>query len=108
MKKAEYAVSQSSGEDDLIAVVGVSLHERPQDAVAMAADPGFLGIAPAEAALLDPCHWSTLELGWTALEHAGIVPDSLRGTRTAVFLSAAASDDLAERVCAVLGLTGPS
>lgn len=33
-----------------------------------------------------------LELGWTALEDAGIVPGSLAGTDTGVFVGIAADD----------------
>src|SRR5882757_6069529 len=47
-------------------------------------DAEFFGIAPREAEAMDPQQRVLLEVGWEALEHAGIRPDSLNGTRTGV------------------------
>ena len=95
-------------------------------------DAGFFGISPNEAAVMDPQQRLALELSWEALEHARIVPDTLRGTGCGVFVGAIASDYallqdrlganlatphsypgahraiIANRVSYFLGLRGPS
>ncbi|MET9218130.1 beta-ketoacyl synthase N-terminal-like domain-containing protein [Streptomyces sp. NPDC003300] len=48
-------------------------------------DAEFFGIAPREARQIDPQQRMLIEVAWDALEHAGIVPGSLAGTRTSVF-----------------------
>jgi acyl transferase domain-containing protein len=48
-------------------------------------DADFFGIAPREARQIDPQQRMLIEVAWEALEHAGIVPGSLAGTRTSVF-----------------------
>ncbi|NER53004.1 MAG: type I polyketide synthase, partial [Symploca sp. SIO1A3] len=49
-------------------------------------DPTFFGISPRETESLDPQQRLLLEVSWEALENAAILPHSLNGSQTGVFI----------------------
>ncbi|MCP3804305.1 acyltransferase domain-containing protein [Allokutzneria sp. A3M-2-11 16] len=57
-------------------------------------DADFFGVPPREAARMDPQHRMVLEVAWDALAHAGIVPSSLAGSATGVFVGMSGNDYL--------------
>ncbi|MFC3961465.1 SDR family NAD(P)-dependent oxidoreductase [Nocardia jiangsuensis] len=92
-------------------------------------DAAFFGIGPKEATAMDPQQRLMLEGCWEALEHAGIDPTSLRGSRTGVYtglfhhdyhedgtppelagylMTGITGSVASGRVSYVLGLTGPA
>jgi acyl transferase domain-containing protein/NADPH:quinone reductase-like Zn-dependent oxidoreductase/short-subunit dehydrogenase/aryl carrier-like protein len=59
-------------------------------------DAQFFGISPREAVSLDPQQRLLLEVTWEALEHAGVAPSSLAGSRTAAFVGISGNDYVTE------------
>ncbi|MGK4580160.1 type I polyketide synthase [Kitasatospora sp. HPMI-4] len=80
-------------------------------------DPAFFGISPKDAPGTDPQQRMLLETSWEAFERAGIDPQSMKGTRTGVFIGLMHHDYVggtisgsivSGRIAYTLGLEGPA
>ncbi|WP_449289806.1 type I polyketide synthase [Nocardia jiangsuensis] len=69
-------------------------------------DAGFFGISPREALAMDPQQRLMLEVGWEALESAGVDPKSLRDSDTGVFAGVTYHDHAARLRSVPDGLEG--
>ena len=67
-------------------------------------DAGFFGISPNEARSIDPQERLLLETSWEVFERIGIVPESLNGSNTGVYVGISANEYLNVGQVDALGL----
>ena len=66
--------------------VGRSRGGEPSSTTSAASTRDFFGMTEREATAIDPQHRLLLETSWDAFEHAGLVPSTVAGSQTGVFV----------------------
>ena len=97
----------TDGRPEKLAGTGESIHTGAYVPDLDMLDAAFFGVAPDEARCMDPQQRMLLEVSWTALEHAGIDPRSLRGSRSGVYAGVGFSEYQALVIGANKSVFGP-